>query len=143
MGAHVILVRHEHWPSLLAAYLADDRPFAWGGRDCCTFAAGAVEAMTGADPAAALRGRYRTEQGAARLLKRHGGLEALAARLAREHGLRDVPHAFAGRGDVVLIETGQGPALGVIDLAGRIAAQGPDGITWHDAGIARRAWKVG
>ena len=47
-------MRTPYWRSALAAYIAETmrKPFAWGLHDCALFAAGAVEAMTGNDPAA-------------------------------------------------------------------------------------------
>lgn len=78
--------------------------FAWGGTDCgLGFVAGWVQASTGQDPAAALRGRYRTARGAARIVARAGGAEALYDELA--HGVRWVRRdpAEARAGDVGLV----------------------------------------
>lgn len=71
--------RLRDWQSRLQACIAARRrlAFAWGEHDCCLFAADCVQAMTGADPAAAYRGRYDSELGAARLLKAAGGVRGL------------------------------------------------------------------
>lgn len=53
-------------------------PFAWGLHDCALWAADAIEAQLGVDPAHALRGRYRTHLGARRLLAPLGGLAGVA-----------------------------------------------------------------
>jgi hypothetical protein len=54
------------------------RPTVWGVWDCHLWLADWVLACRGGeDPAAALRGRYRTPLGARRLLKRAGGSEAV------------------------------------------------------------------
>lgn len=53
-------------------------PFAWGVHDCALWAADAIQAQLGADPAHALRGRYRTQMGALRLLAPLGGLPGVA-----------------------------------------------------------------
>jgi hypothetical protein len=53
-------------------------PFAWGLHDCALWAADAIEAQLGVDPAQALRGRYRTQLGACRLLAPWGGLAGVA-----------------------------------------------------------------
>lgn len=111
-------------------------PFAWGSQDCALFGADCVEACTGADPAADLRGRYRTELGAARVLKRLGGLAALAAaRLGPE-----IPPTLAVRGDIGLSDRGDGRMALVVCNGGVWQAPGPAGIV-----IARqplRAWRV-
>lgn len=54
-------------------------PFAWGVHDCALWAADAIQAQLGADPAQALRGRYRTQLGALRLVAPLGGLPGVAA----------------------------------------------------------------
>ncbi|MBB4620123.1 DUF6950 family protein, partial [Sphingomonas abaci] len=66
--------RYPDWEARLAAYLEPlrARPFAWGRHDCSTFAAGAVEAMTGVDPMPEFRGRYSTARGSVRALRRFG-----------------------------------------------------------------------
>lgn len=53
------------------------RPFEWGAHDCALFAADAVLAQTGVDPAAPLRGRYSNAVGAGRLVRQLGGLPAI------------------------------------------------------------------
>lgn len=76
------LPRRAGWPEHLHACIAArlGQPFAWGRHDCCLFAADCVAAITGADPAADLRGRYATASSAQRLLVAFGGLAALARR---------------------------------------------------------------
>lgn len=112
----------------LAAHLRAGaaRAFAWGEHDCCVFACGWVKARRGVDPAARWRGRYRTAGGAARHLRRGGGLDALAGRAMAEAGLgvttRPVP------GDVGLVKTAQGLALAIRTPTGWACA-GPAGIT--------------
>lgn len=137
-------MRRQDWPSRLAAELelARTRRFQYGRHDCCLFAANIARAITGRDPAAAIRGEYRSRQGAQRLLDAAGGLEALAGQLARESGYAEIPPLSAQRGDVVLIETAGQDALGVIDLTGRIAAAGHEGLVYLPADTGRRAWRV-
>lgn len=137
------IMRLENWPSLLADFLADEKPFEWGARDCSLFAADAVFRITGSDPAKSLRGKYKTEKGAARILKRRGGLEKVAAKLAADSGMEEIPPLMAQRGDVVLINTPLGAALGIINLRGEVAGQGAQGIECYPANRALRAWRVG
>jgi hypothetical protein len=131
-------MRHREWQSALAELVAQRMaaPFEWGVNDCCLFAADAVRAMTGRDPAADARG-YTTERQAARVLKQLGGLEALASTRA---GGEEVPPAMARVGDVVLGKMDR-ECLGVCT-----------GETWHApsaAGLvaapmsaALKAWRV-
>lgn len=137
------LKRFEDWPARLARALAEAarRPFAWGSHDCALFAAGVVQALTGTDPAAELRGRYETAAGAARALG-SGGLAATAEALACAHGMEAIPPLMAQRGDVVLFETEGRDALGVVDLNGRIAAAGEAGLVVLPLSHAKRAWRV-
>lgn len=65
--------RAADWEDRLRTYLdrvAED-PFRWGQHDCALFAAGAIKAMTGFDPAADLRGTYSTKTGALEALREH------------------------------------------------------------------------
>jgi hypothetical protein len=102
------LVRFDDWPVRLARHLLDatDRVFLWGVHDCCTFACDGIEAMTGLDPMAPARGRYRDDRQAAAILREigGGGLPEAADHLMSGLGAPLVHPAFAQRGDLVLIE---------------------------------------
>jgi hypothetical protein len=95
------MYRKPDWEARLAAYLEPlrARAFAWGRHDCCTFAAGAVMAMTGVDPMPEFRGRYSTAIGSARAL-RYLGRGDLAATL--DGKFEAVAPALAQRGDIVM-----------------------------------------
>lgn len=97
------LRRLPDWECRLAAYVAAARNAAEAGgadgRLCALVAAGAVEAMTGTNPALRFRGRY------ARVAR---DLEGTIERLFAE-----VPPALAQRGDVALMMGEGGPALGI------------------------------
>lgn len=132
-------MRRQDWPERLFA-LVDarcDTPFEWSVHDCCSFAADAVLEMTGTDPIADLRGQWDDEVSALRLLKDHGGIEALAsARLGEQ-----VAPAFAQRGDVVLHTLTGREALGVC-VGDRFAAVGDVGVEFAPMSHAVRAWRV-
>jgi hypothetical protein len=106
--------RLPDWRPRLVTYLAAvrDEPLVYGRHDCALFVAGAVEAMTGADPAAGFRQGYTT-------LK--GGLKRLAAEGLADHValvrnlLEEVPPAFAMVGDVAVIGEIGTPALGIFE----------------------------
>lgn len=116
------------------------QPFAWGVRDCALFAADAVQAVTGEDPAADLRGTYRTCAQAVRMLRRAGGLRGMAE---RRLGPAVAPQ-HARTGDVVLLDglsTGGEPlgALGIV-WGDRVVAQGAAGLVTVARSHVRLAW---
>lgn len=131
--------RFPDWPTRLAAFIETRRArvFSWSESDCCLFVCDAVEAMTGIDPGARWRGLYSSEKGARRLLRDNGGVVGLAT-LAFGPA---VPAALAGRGDVVLIDTPDGEALG-LSLGGIVAAQGRSGLLFLPSSSAKAGWKV-
>lgn len=138
------MTRFEDWPSRLHTFLeaARGRPFSWGRWDCCILAADAVQVLTGTDPLAPFRGRYRSARGAARLLKPLGGLAGGCTALL---GTPIAP-LLAQRGDIVLIEDGPGGRLacGVVDLTGRaVACPGDAGLLFVPLARARHAWRIG
>lgn len=106
--------RFDDWAERLNRYLVAQQAAItpgltvdWGNNDCCTFQAGAAEAMTGTDPMAPFRGRYKTAIGARRLIKREGG--SLTAVLESVYGA-PIPVAVAWQGDAGV----HGDAVGVI-----------------------------
>jgi len=132
--------RLRDWPERLAALFAASaaRPFEWGRFDCCLFAADAVQAVTGHDPAADLRGRYRSKLGAARVLGRFGGVAGVAAARA---GL-EVPPAMAQPGDVGLSHHQPGqPALAVWGGSAWHAVGAGAGLVVVPASAVVRAWR--
>lgn len=91
----------ERFGALLAARWG--MPFAWGRHDCCLWAADAVLALTGHDPAAAWRGRYDDAAGAGRLVRRLGGVCAIAQRALGD----PIEHPMLARaGDVGVTSSG-------------------------------------
>ncbi len=139
--------RFPDWPERLHAEIeaAHERPFSWGRHDCALFAADVVRAVTGEDIAAWFRGRYKTRRGAYGALKRFagGGLEQAMDKQAVARGMAAIRPALAQRGDMVLVDTPEGPALAI--CVGRFAAQVAEsgGVAFADMSLARRAWAVG
>lgn len=141
------MIRYENWHALLGAHIkaAARRPFSWGEFDCCTFACDGIMAMTGVDPMADLRGRYTTAIGAARALKAFagGGLDEAAEHIAGLLCAKEIAALSAARGDCVLADTGNGPALGLVGMNGRHGLfAGPVGLTQIPLRNCRRAWRV-
>jgi hypothetical protein len=134
------MTRLRDWPSRFAALVAGARarPFAWGSHDCCLWAADAVQALTGRDPAAQWRGTYSSELGAFRIVFTLGGLPAIAAL-----GGVEIPPGLSVTGDVGTVRWPDGiVSLGVCGGDGRWLVVGDAGlVTLRDCAL--RAWGVG
>jgi len=134
------MTRLEYWPQILADFIAAaDRPFCWGSWDCGLLAADCVLAMTGVDIAAEFRGRYTTARGARRVMR--GSMAEMMARVSETYGMPEIRPAQAQRGDMVMVDTPLGDALGIC-VGARIACAGPDGLTMLPLSAARCAWRV-
>lgn len=131
--------RCADWPRRLndAIEAARGRPFAWGVHDCAAFATAVSAELTGHDPVAALRGSYESAWGAERLMARYGGLSGLIS----HHYGEPVTIGYARRGDLVLAERDNGPALGVC-LGGVAAFAGPEGLAFVNTSECRLAWHI-
>lgn len=120
MVQDLIVQRHRDWQSRLAAFVAsrEGAAFAWGQHDCALFVCDAIKEFTGHDPAADVRG-YKSERGAARVVKSLGGMRAIgASRFGAEiHPMQ------AQVGDV-----------GLIEMAGRESFVLCGGSVWVGAG---------
>lgn len=136
--------RLDQWPEALNALVQSrqNAPFVWGTHDCCLFACDAVQAITGVDLAENIRGHYSSKVGAARMIKRMGGtVETLAERVCAAFQLPEIPLPKAGRGCLLLLDTPEGPSMGVcIGPVGAFA--GPSGLVFRRVGHCRRAWQV-
>lgn len=111
-------------------------PFAWGVHDCALWAADAIQAQLGPDPAQALRGRYRTQLGALRLLAPLGGLAGVASAVL---GAPLRYPLLACAGDVGLTHQG---ALAVCAGSTWLVAT-RDGMGHLPLADAVQAWRVG
>lgn len=138
------MTRLPDWRARFAAEMDRQRraAFSWGWQDCALgLACGAVQAITGVDLGADLRGRYTTPAGAWRVLKREGFDDLgdmVAAKLPEQHP------AFARIGDIGLIAA-EGPighALCVVDVSGLIVLT-EQGHGRRPRSDLVRAYKVG
>jgi len=114
---------------------AGAQPFAWGVNDCLMLAAAAIDAQMGIDPALAFRGRYQTERGARRMMKRNGWSDVASALDA--HLMRCAP-SHARRGDIVLVAGCAGVVFGPLALL-----IGDDGFERVPLSEWQAAWRVG
>lgn len=112
------------------------REFVWGGADCCLFAARCVDAMTTNAIAYLIRDRYHDERSALKFIAEYGGLAGAVSRY-----MGDPSDKRAVRGDVVLIDGGEGDALGVC-LGAKVVAMGPDGLRYVPRSEIKMVWSV-
>lgn len=105
------MIRKTNWEEELSDYIASkrDEPFEYGVNDCCMFAAGAVEAMTGENPMEEFVGSYKTLAGSVRALKNigEGSLEATL-----DTKFDEVEIGRAQRGDLAFFDGSVGVVLG-------------------------------
>jgi hypothetical protein len=137
-----IRARADDWPERLAEFVEQRRNngFAWGAQDCFTLAADAVVALTGDDPAKAVRGAYATEEQAEAIIGTNG-LEAWVAATMATFGAPECPPAFAQRGDMVFVAVGNQRMCGVC-LGDTVAVPGVDRLHFLPASRALRAWVI-
>jgi len=120
-----------NWKTALANFIdsRSDDTFQWGVRDCCLFAADAWLLICGIDLAATFRGRYSNRKEAYILLKdKYSG--GLLEGMKRESSLLDLEEIkinFRQNGDLCVVDTSLGDALGII-WNGRAVVQGLDGL---------------
>ena len=134
------MTRLPDWRTRLGAYIESVRraPFAYGVLDCALFAAGAVEAMTGEDLAGGARGAYDSFTGGIREIHRRGFIDPVD--MARAH-FPEIAPSLAQVGDVAVVETAEGRAMGVVQGA-RIFLMGLEGLVTVDLLAARLAFRV-
>lgn len=132
------LTRFTDWPERLGAYVyaREQRPFAWGksSHDCCSFANGAVIAMTGADLMADIPDY--ADEAAARSLLAGGLAELIDARLGRLKS-----KGLAQRGDLALAEL-RGVQTVCIVEGERIVGPGARGLERLPRKLVIAAWAV-
>lgn len=126
--------RLSDWEARLNAYIAAKRGevFAWGESDCCTFSAGAVEAITGEDPMPEFRGKYTTALGSVRVL------DGKTLEQVLDDKFIEVPIGFAQRGDLAMLDGCVGVVAG--DYGWFVAE---DGLERVKRPLWDKAWRVG
>lgn len=136
--------RVEDWPGRLQKTVdaSRRRDFVWGEFDCCLFVADAVKAMTGTDIAIRYRGKYKSKRGAMALLRKldGGGVQEAAT---RAFGAPLTYRLTARRGDVALVDTPDGDALGICTGPWIVVPRPDEGLVALPLGAARMAWRVG
>jgi len=106
------MTRFLDWPVRLNEYIleAEKKEFKLGTHDCCTFAAGAIEAMTGEDPMPEFRGLYNDWQSAEDVLD-EVGYDNLYKTLTKKFG-KAIIGQKGQKGDLAFYEGSCGIVLG-------------------------------
>ena len=137
-------MRPHNWQSLLSEAIeaARAKPFEYGRFDCMLFCADTLQAITGIDYAAPVRG-YSTFEEAAQIIARYGGKEQLITALLGSDSLHI---SRARRGDVVLatlktVDDGVSDCAGI--CLGHLSVFPKDvGLQMQSTLAARLAWRV-
>ena len=131
-------MRHPDWQRRFAAFgrARAAMPFAWGANDCCTFAAAAVEALTGEDPMSTIP-PYDGAMEAGRMVEEGGGLKPLADSFLGA----SVTPSMAAVGDIVLVVNAGRQMLAVCNGT-NVLAPGETGVAVLGMETAIAAWKI-
>ncbi|MCE7638393.1 hypothetical protein LZT07_13795 [Vibrio fluvialis] len=130
---------------LLNAFIKNyqDRTFETGVNDCALFASDWAKTLTGLDLATRFRGKYRSDLGSARLIKKLGyrGLEDLVCSELDRIGHRLENPLQAERGDIAWV---QGPTEKVCGIVGGtgVFVLGLNGLVSLPVTKVLRAWSI-
>jgi hypothetical protein len=143
-----MLTRLPNWQTALSTYLVEEAEtrFAYGLFDCGLFAAGAIVAMTGVDPARGIRGQYRSRREAFAAIHQLCGrstVEALAEHLANVLSISEIAVSCAQRGDPVMLRAGSRSSLGIVAMhSTEILTPYRSGLLRLPLSHATRAWHI-
>lgn len=107
-----MMARYPDWPVRLNEYIieVEKKEFKLGTHDCCTFTAGAIEAITGEDPMPEFRGHYDDWQSAEDVLDEIG-YDNLYKTLIKKFG-SPILGVKGQKGDLAFYEGSCGIVLG-------------------------------
>jgi hypothetical protein len=130
-------MRISTWEEALSNYIITKRhePFEYGVNDCCLFAAGAVEAITGEDPMSEFRGKYDSLKTSLKAIKDigEGTLEA-----TMDGKFPEVAIGHAQRGDLAFFNDSVGVVVG-----GFAYFVSDDGLERINRSFWGKCWSVG
>lgn len=134
-------MRRDDWPERLVEYVGQHEAasFSWGRHDCCTFAAGAVEAMTGIRWMEEFTGRYETEDQAVSALRNIGAGDLY--RTIRNKFGKPMKPAAAQRGDLMLARMDGAPSL-LICVGREAVGPGVGGLVRLPVSDCKFAWRI-
>ncbi len=117
--------------------------FETGVNDCALFISDWTKTLTGLDLAVRFRGKYNSDLGSARLIKKLGyaGLEDLVCSELDRIGKRRQKPMLAQRGDIVWVHGAKERLCGIVGATG-ILVLGIDGLITLPISNALIAWEV-
>lgn len=130
-------MRISAWEDALANYIATKRhePFEYGVNDCCLFAAGAAEAITGQDPMSEFRGKYDSLKTSLQAIRDIGAGTLEATMDAK---FPEVEIGQAKRGDLAFFDGSVGVVMG-----GFAYFVSDDGLERINRSLWDKCWSVG
>jgi len=130
-------MRISAWEESLSDYIATKRhePFEYGINDCCLFAAGAVEAITGEDPMPEFRGKYDSLKTSLQVIKDIG---AGTLEETMDAKFPEVEIGHAQRGDLAFFDGSVGVVMG-----GFAYFVSDDGLERINRSLWDKCWSVG
>ena len=133
-------MRPEGWEDRLLEEIERHRqlPFEYGTSDCLTFAVDCANAITIGNVMANQR-NYSTQAGAFKALK-NAGFDNVGDALASE--FEEIPPAFAGRGDLGVIEGDEAIVAVVFVGAHVVGKEQPGGVQQVSRSLVSRAFRV-
>jgi hypothetical protein len=130
-------MRVRDWPARLYELTETSEPFEYGRHDCCLFAAKVIDGLTGTHWVDDLRACYHDEASAKAYIAAEGGIEASVTRRLGPPG----QWSQARRGDLCLVNTRHGPALGIC-VGAKVAIAGENGTMYQPLELALKAWRI-
>lgn len=131
--------------TLLTEFLKDyqHRPFETGVNDCALFVADWFRVLTGNDLAKSFRGKYSTDLGSARLIRKLGyqNLTDFIETTADNNAHRLQEPALAQRGDIVWFKSRNIHLCGIV-VSGGVAAISQHGLVVLPITGIVTAWRV-
>lgn len=130
-------MRISTWEEALSNYIIIKRhePFEYGVNDCCLFAAGAVEAITGEDPMSEFRGKYDSLKTSLKAIKDIG---AGTLETTMDGKFPEVAIGHAQRGDLAFFNESVGVVVG-----GFAYFVSDDGLERINRSFWDKCWSVG
>lgn len=130
-------MRISTWEDALSNYIVAKRhePFEYGVNDCCLFAAGAVEAITGEDPMPEFRDKYDSLKTSLQAIKDIGA-GTLEATMDEKFPKMEIGQAQ--RGDLAFFDGSVGVVMG-----GFAYFVSDDGLERINRSLWDKCWSVG
>jgi len=139
-------MRLSGWETRLSDFIekVSKQPFEYGEFDCCLFAAEVIKTLAGVDiRTEIIPDRYQGKEEADEVLRKYGGIEGIADRVAERCGFKPIPVLFAQRGDVVTGEIKDVFNFGIC-IGKKIAFSSPSGLVFLNitSKSLKKAWRI-